>query len=81
MGSCAGSDRGGSFLRRGGGLGLFGAAMWMLRSWNSGRQRADVTVGARGNEAEELSKTIAELEGTLSELKQRLDRMKTDSSQ
>lgn len=81
MGSCAGSGRGGSLLRGGGGLGLLGAAMWMFRLWNSGRQRADAAVGARENEAEERSRTIAELEGSLSELRQRLDRVKIDNGE
>lgn len=47
----------------------------MFRLWNSGRQRTDVAVRTKENEAEEISRTIAELEGTLSELKQRNDRV------
>lgn len=50
----------------------------MFRLWNSGRQRTDVAVRTKENEAEEISRTIAELEGTLPELKQRLDRVKGD---
>jgi hypothetical protein len=81
MGSCAGPGKGGSFLRRGGGLGLLGVAMWLLRLWSSGRQRADVATGAKEDEAEELRKKIAELEGTLSELKQRLYKVKGDKGE
>jgi hypothetical protein len=81
MGSCAGPGKGGSFLRRGGGLGLLGVAMWLLRLWTSRRQHTDVASGAKEVEAEELRKKIAELEGTLSELKQQLDKVKSDKSQ
>jgi hypothetical protein len=75
MGSCAGPGRGGSFVRRGGGLGLLGLAMWLLRLWSSGRQPADVSSGAKEDEAEELRKKIAEMEGTINELKQQLDKV------
>ena len=72
MGSCAGPGTGGSFSRRGRGLGLLGFGMWLVRLWGAGRQPADVRPGAKDNEAEELRKKIAEKEGTISELKQRL---------
>lgn len=81
MGSCAGPGKGGSFLRRGGGLGLLGLAMWLLRLWSSGRQPADVSSGAKEDEAEELRKKIPEMEVTLSELKQQLDKVKGDKGQ
>jgi hypothetical protein len=46
--------------------------MWLVRLWGAGRQPADSLPGAKNNEAEELRKKIAEKEGTISELKQRL---------
>ena len=74
MGSCRGSGKGATYLRRGGGIGLLGLATWLLRVWSSGRQRAVVPSGSQEDETEALRKKVAELEGTLSELKQRLDK-------
>jgi hypothetical protein len=81
MGPCARAGKGGSFLRKGGGLGLLGLATWLIKLWSSGRQPAVVSSGAKEDEAEDLRKKIAELEGTLSELKQQLDKVKSDKSQ
>jgi hypothetical protein len=55
--------------------------MWLLRLWSSGRQPADVSSGAKEDEAEELRKKIPEMEVTLSELKQQLDKVKGDKGQ
>lgn len=77
MGPCSGIDRGGSAFRKGGGIGLIGAAMWLLKLWVSGRQRADMGVRPENNDTEELTKTIAELRGELSELRQQLEKMKS----
>ncbi len=81
MGSCAGAGKGGSYLRRGGGLGLLGLATWLLRVWSSGRQPATTGSSAKEGEAAELREKIAELEDTLSELKQQLDKVKGDKTQ
>ena len=72
MGSCAGSGTEGSFSRRGLGIGLLGFGMWLVKFWAAGRQPADIRPGAKDNELEELRKEIAEKEGAISELKQRL---------
>jgi len=72
MGRCAGPGTEGSFSRRGLGLGLLGFGMWLVRLWAAGRQPADIRPGAKDNELEELRKEIAEKEGAISELKQRL---------
>jgi predicted nuclease with TOPRIM domain len=46
--------------------------MWIVRLWTAGRQPADIRPGAKDNELEELRKEIAEKEGAISEIKQRL---------
>jgi hypothetical protein len=74
MGSCAGRGTEESFSRRGRGLGLglLGFGIWLVRLWAESRQPADIRPGAKDNEVEELRKEIAEKEGAISELKQRL---------
>jgi hypothetical protein len=74
MGTCAGSGTEGSFPRRGRGLGLglLGFGIWLVRLWVANRQPAEIRPRAKDNEVEELRKEIAEKEGAISELKQRL---------
>ncbi|HET6421933.1 MAG TPA: DUF5320 family protein [Geobacteraceae bacterium] len=77
MGSCSGSGRGGSFVRRGGGLGLLGLGMWLVRLWGAARQPGDLRSGGKDNEADELRKKIAELEDDITELKQHLRKVES----
>ena len=74
MGTCAGPGTEESFSRkgRGLGLGLLGFGIWLARLWAASRQPADIRPEAKDNELEELRKEIAEKEGAISELKQRL---------
>jgi hypothetical protein len=55
--------------------------MWLVRLWSAGRQPADVRSGAKDNEAEDLRKKIAEMEGTISELKQQLSAAEGEKKQ
>lgn len=78
MGPCAGSGKGGFFPRRGRGLGLLGLGLWLVKLWGAARQPGDVRTVVKDNEAEELRKKIAEMEGTISELKEQLGKTKGD---
>jgi hypothetical protein len=72
MGSCSSPGTGGSFLRRGGSLGLLGLGMWLVRLWSAARRPDDAPPLVNNREAEDLRKRIAEMEETISGLKQRL---------
>jgi hypothetical protein len=77
MGSCAGGGKGGSFIRRGGGLGLLGLATWLLRAWTSGRQTAVVSSGAKESKAEgeDLKKHIEMLKKEIAAAEEQLKKL------